>query len=133
MSMLSKFYAIDINQLSNLDNTDSGDRLAVEKLDGNFSDVIDLKAFSAARYTATNACSGNHTCSHICLGSPNGQYNCLCYNGHFKCPNDECISNSFVCDGQPHCSDGSDELNCLTHECGACRFKCKSNGICIPR
>ena len=38
-----------------------------------------------------------------------------CPSEQFQCQPDECIYNQFVCDGEPDCSDGQDELNCLSY------------------
>lgn len=33
-------------------------------------------------------------------------------DGQFACTSGECLDRRFVCDGNKHCRDGSDEFNC---------------------
>ncbi len=35
-----------------------------------------------------------------------------CYSGEFRCNNSECIMAAYLCDGEAHCKDASDEYNC---------------------
>lgn len=35
-----------------------------------------------------------------------------CPNGQHTCPDGECIMSEWLCDGEPDCSDDSDEANC---------------------
>ena len=48
----------------------------------------------------------------------------------------ECVSKSFICDGDDDCSDGSDENNdiqdCLSKTCGPDRFTCQNKKRCVP-
>ena len=37
-----------------------------------------------------------------------------------------------VCDGEPDCIDGEDELDCKPKSCDSGQFRC-SNGNCVPR
>lgn len=101
----------------------------------------------------TNACyEGAHNCSHLCVGTPNGDFSCLCPNKMVLNERRECISDRldrlckddsindrsekcspllFRCDGHKDCDDGSDELDCAT--CIPSSFTCHSGGGCILR
>jgi len=35
-----------------------------------------------------------------------------CPNEYFKCAEGHCVAPRFVCDGNKHCIDGDDEINC---------------------
>jgi len=48
----------------------------------------------------------------------------------FLCSTGECIQLNFLCDGNPDCINGQDELNCQNHTCHHMEFRCKS-GTCI--
>ncbi|CAF0958417.1 unnamed protein product, partial [Brachionus calyciflorus] len=119
---------------------------------------MDIQVWSEQRQKCTfNPCSiFNGGCSHICSVAPGNLTECRCPFGfnlrltnndrtcslpamprcnttQFTCSNGACISKKFVCDGQRHCSDGSDEsINfCAYHTCQQSEFKCR-NGRCIP-
>ncbi|XP_028397236.1 MAM and LDL-receptor class A domain-containing protein 1-like [Dendronephthya gigantea] len=53
-----------------------------------------------------------------------------CDSNKFLCDNGECISHSYVCDGDKRCSDGSDEKKC---ECFTGQFRCLVSGECIEK
>lgn len=38
---------------------------------------------------------------------------CDCPEDHFKCNTGRCVPGHYVCDGQPHCSDLSDDWDCF--------------------
>lgn len=79
--------------------------------------------------------------------SKNQNYNCLfsfylfilnqiywqnknrCLPSEFQCNDASCVSGSFQCDGEPDCSDASDELNCDTPmpNCPEGEFKCRGS------
>ena len=48
----------------------------------------------------------------------------------FNCGSGECIPNSWKCDSEQDCQDGSDELECAPLTCNDKDFKCKNQ--CIP-
>ncbi|XP_070144253.1 basement membrane-specific heparan sulfate proteoglycan core protein isoform X4 [Drosophila kikkawai] len=56
-----------------------------------------------------------------------------CNEYQATCMNNECIDKSGICDGIPHCSDGSDEQSCSQgRKCQPNQFMC-SNSKCIDR
>ncbi|KAH8235981.1 hypothetical protein KR032_011790, partial [Drosophila birchii] len=56
-----------------------------------------------------------------------------CTEYQATCMNNECIDKSAICDGIPHCSDGSDEQSCSQgRKCQPNQFMC-SNSKCIDR
>ncbi|XP_025082607.1 basement membrane-specific heparan sulfate proteoglycan core protein-like isoform X8 [Pomacea canaliculata] len=58
-----------------------------------------------------------------------------CASNEFTCNDGYCIQKSYVCDRQPDCNDGSDELNCGpdVEPCLEGRIRCVSTGQCINR
>lgn len=60
-----------------------------------------------------------------------------CSARQFRCNSGVCIQISYVCDGDPDCSDSSDEdpEHCKNTEttCSESQFRCKVNGRCIPK
>ncbi|KAI8120669.1 Basement membrane-specific heparan sulfate proteoglycan core protein [Lucilia cuprina] len=56
-----------------------------------------------------------------------------CSNTQATCLNGECIDKSQICDGIPHCSDGSDEHSCSHgRKCHPNQFRCR-NSKCVDR
>ncbi|KAL2087738.1 hypothetical protein ACEWY4_016566 [Coilia grayii] len=58
---------------------------------------------------------------------------CLCSPGETECDDGSgCVKASLICDGQAHCSDGSDERMCTQNvNCLPDDWTCR-NGLCIP-
>ncbi|UYV71548.1 SORL1, partial [Cordylochernes scorpioides] len=54
----------------------------------------------------------------------------VCNVGYFACKSGGCMPNSWICDLEMDCIDGSDEQNCPNVTCNEGDFKCK-NGRCI--
>uniref|UniRef100_A0A4W3GYH8 SRCR domain-containing protein n=1 Tax=Callorhinchus milii TaxID=7868 RepID=A0A4W3GYH8_CALMI len=54
-----------------------------------------------------------------------------CSSLEFTCSSGRCVSQTFVCNGEDDCGDGSDEQGCRTPICGPHEFQCK-NSECIP-
>ncbi|CAD5119336.1 DgyrCDS7956 [Dimorphilus gyrociliatus] len=54
-----------------------------------------------------------------------------CPKNFFKCDNKKCIFDSWKCDRQDDCGDGSDERNC-PKVCTAQQFQCDGGSTCIP-
>lgn len=56
-----------------------------------------------------------------------------CTASQFKCKNNECIPKIWECDGNPDCTDDSDETeHCFMTTCSHYEFRCNSTGKCIP-
>lgn len=55
-----------------------------------------------------------------------------CPINQFKCQNNNCIPNVWVCDGDNDCGDNTDEMeSCTARTCPVDHFKCPG-GKCIP-
>ncbi|KAI5726754.1 hypothetical protein M8J76_007920 [Diaphorina citri] len=67
-------------------------------------------------------------------GSDEANCTTKCKPNMFTCANHQCISLNWRCDGEPDCSDNSDEIEsiCAGLACEPNRFKCKNNK-CIHR
>lgn len=46
-----------------------------------FKESLDIKVSGQFSQSGTNACNGNHNCTHICTGAPSGGFSCLCPEG----------------------------------------------------
>nr|CAD7434279.1 unnamed protein product [Timema monikensis] len=58
-----------------------------------------------------------------------------CPRGTVSCSDGQCVSDKLLCDGQPDCLDGSDELDCEDSsplECVADEWTCTDGTACIP-
>ncbi|KAK2087369.1 hypothetical protein P7K49_033276, partial [Saguinus oedipus] len=55
-----------------------------------------------------------------------------CSQDEFRCHDGKCISKQFLCDSEPDCLDGSDEVSCPVVTCGPASFRCNSS-TCIPQ
>lgn len=126
------------------------------------SNIFDIKLYDPnTRKVFSNPCS-TLKCDDLCLLTSNNTATCSCRDGHaltnnnqcvqkvidfqapslcsegdFKCANQMlCISKIHVCDGEQHCSDGSDESilsngPCANFSCPENTFRCDQTK-CIP-
>lgn len=81
-----------------------------------------LHVYGAESQTGTNLCNDeSHDCTHVCVGSPGGEFRCLC-------PDGMTMTDSGACE----CSYG-DEEQCLRNSnvCVGDQFKCLSDGHCF--
>ncbi|XP_043466543.1 sortilin-related receptor-like isoform X3 [Leptopilina heterotoma] len=89
---------------------------------GQLTGLMDLKVFAHSVQTGTNPCV-NSTCSHICLGAPDG-FVCLCpdgmvmTNGKCMCPGGIAPFSNSTCPK-------------IANTCSSNQFEC-DNGVCIP-
>lgn len=89
----------------------------------NLFEVSGMKVVTRQLQSGENACSrGAHSCSHICVGTPDGQYNCLCPDGM-----------SMTAAGQCYCpySDNEEDCSLLKRKCAPDQFQCRLHGKCI--
>lgn len=65
-------------------------RKQVEKA---FVGIYDMKAFGPRSQSGSNACSGQHNCSHICVSAPNGGFRCRCPDDMKPSASGDCVCN----------------------------------------
>ena len=53
-----------------------------------------------------------------------------CLTGEYRCADNSCIPDGWVCDGKADCDSGDDERSCSA--CTPQEFKCQSDNRCIP-
>lgn len=67
-------------------------------------------------------------------GSVPDEAGLVCNTAQLQCDNGQCVPQSWACDGEDDCGDGTDERNCHPGQvtsCSAEQFRCGS-GLCIP-
>uniref|UniRef100_A0A8C6XVP1 LDL receptor related protein 1B n=1 Tax=Naja naja TaxID=35670 RepID=A0A8C6XVP1_NAJNA len=123
------------------------------------SPLFGLQIYDPQKQQGDNACRiNNGGCGSLCLAIPGGRmcacadnhhleensttcmfnseevFPKLCKVGEFQCRNKHCIQDSWQCDGDDDCLDGSDEHSdiCFNHSCPDNQFKCHNNR-CIPK
>ncbi|GCB68489.1 hypothetical protein scyTo_0008237 [Scyliorhinus torazame] len=102
--------------------------------------IVGLKVYSEQQQQGYNFCSEkNGGCNHLCLAYPGGR-TCRCSTGYqlngrncevmqclpeaWQCHDGlSCILNEYVCDGEKHCADGSDENELLLVGIGTIIYK----------
>ncbi|XP_059482311.1 sortilin-related receptor-like [Neocloeon triangulifer] len=87
--------------------------------------VMDLKVFAHSMQEGSNACSNRTSCSHICVGMPQGSFKCLCPDALVQSGN-ECLCPSM----QKPLVNGT--CPSVANTCASDYFRCKS-GNCIPK
>jgi len=65
-------------------------------------------------------------CFNLASTSAEGQ----CLVGEYRCSDNSCIPERWMCDGSADCGQGDDELSCSA--CTREEFKCQSENRCIP-
>ncbi|CAK8674679.1 unnamed protein product [Clavelina lepadiformis] len=123
-------------------------------------DVLAVSTRAQAECIGYNPCKRyNGGCSNICTVGPDGASECSCPTDdgnkyylannerecivdigqdrcdadRYTCPNGDCKSLSWVCDGYSDCISGTDEADrvCADHQCQSNQHRCPS-GRCIP-
>ncbi|XP_038049226.1 prolow-density lipoprotein receptor-related protein 1-like [Patiria miniata] len=127
------------------DCTDSSDEILCpdvtcddwrSNIDGARPDTVLIKCnFSSICIPPVHKCDGIDDCGNPVddeLGcSPDLTEQPTCPESFFKCPNGECIRNSWVCDRDDDCGDGADEPANCNYTCSTDQFQC-ANKQCIP-
>lgn len=95
-----------------------------------------LKMVADSIQNGTNACNGNHPCSHFCVGAPDALYSCLCPNDLIPmsgttclCPGARVPNTNGTCPSYSgHCS--SQFYECLNEQCVMNAFRCNGKSEC---
>lgn len=93
-----------------------------------------MKIISNHMQLGVNACNrGTHNCSHICVGSENSTYTCLCPQGMNVTENGQCYCPTTNGTDMNINWTNSTEQECLTfkRECAEYQFQCHLHGKCI--
>lgn len=75
---------------------------------------------------------GSDEATDKCPTKTGDQLNGMCNRNSFQCDSGECVNMDLLCDGNPDCSDSSDELvsYCAATHCPTYAFRC-GTGACI--
>lgn len=102
----------------------------------NMTSLMDLKVYAHSIQTGTNACNGDHRCSHICVGAPEGKSSCLCPEGMKMSQTGECLcpgsmqpfANKTCPQMENTCSPGF--FTCLNKSCIPNLYRCDGENDC---
>ncbi|KAH9498801.1 Exosome complex protein [Bulinus truncatus] len=81
-------------------------------------------------------CDGDYDCNEQDTSDEDSEecHTQTCDPTFFRCKNGHCIPGRWRCDFHDDCRDGgSDEMDCVPHNCSSTEFKCNYGGKCIPK